>query len=90
MAKDQHVVEAVLRDKDLEWFQAPGTEHSGTARTNRRVRSGGTDVARTTLRVRTAGAGAGGQDVNTVVYRRIRRCNGALAPPPGKATKVAD
>jgi hypothetical protein len=76
MAKDQQVAEAILQDKDPEWFQVHGTGHSGTARTTRRVR--------------TAGAGAGGKGGNTIVYRRIRRCNGALAPPPGEATIVAD
>ena len=41
IAKDQQVAEAVLRDKDPEWFQAQETRHSSTARTTGRAGSGG-------------------------------------------------
>ena len=41
MAKDQQVVEAVLRDKDPEWFQAQGTgTHSNRKRTTQRAKQG--------------------------------------------------
>ena len=41
MAKDQQVVEAVLRDKDLEWFQVQGTGiHSNRKLTTQRAKQG--------------------------------------------------
>jgi hypothetical protein len=73
MAKDQQVVEAVLRDKDLEWFQAQGTgKHSNRERTTQRAKQG-SDVtrtiqcARTTPRVR-ARRGGVTQGGNIIVY----------------------
>jgi hypothetical protein len=79
MAKDQQVVEAVLRDKDREWFQGQGAGHPSTARTTRRTGSAGADVARATRRVRARGGGAGGR--GGIVHTRVRPCNGTRAPP---------
>ena len=52
MAKDQQVVEAVLRDKDPEWFQVQGTgKHSNQERTTQRAKRG-SDATRTIRRAR--------------------------------------
>jgi hypothetical protein len=56
MAKDQQVVEAVLHDKDPEWFQTQGTGHSSTARITRRQGQGQCDAHNPTCE----GPGRGG------------------------------
>ena len=52
IAKDQQVVDAVLRDKDPEWFQAYGTRNRpNKERTTQRTKRG-SDTTRTTRRAR--------------------------------------
>ena len=52
MAKGQQVVEAVLRDKDPEWFQAQGTgKHFNQERTTQRAKHG-SGATRTIRRAR--------------------------------------
>ena len=74
------MVEAVLRDKDPEWYQAQNSGYSESTRTTRRVGSGKEALA--ARRVRTWRGGSGRLDV----HNRDRRGNGTLAPPQGEAT----
>ena len=84
MAKDQQVVEAVLRDKDPEWFLAQGTElHSSRKRTTQRAKQGSeaagttTQRARSTRRVRASRSSAT-QARAPIVHSRDR--SGQVAP----------
>ena len=80
MAKDQQMVEAVLRDKDPEWYQTQSSGYSELTRTTRRV--GSVKEAMTARRARTRLGGSGRQDV----HNSDRRSNSTLAPPQGEAT----
>ena len=76
MAKDQQMVEAVLRDKDPGWYQAHNGGYSESTRTTRRVRSGKeAEIAR---RARTTRDDSGRQDDKHI---SDRRGNSTLAPP---------
>ena len=91
MAKDQQVVEAVLRDKDPEWFQAQGTGlHSNRKRTTQRAKQGSeaagtTQRARATRRVR-APRGTATQAREPIVHSRDRS---GQAAPQGEAVVPA-
>jgi hypothetical protein len=95
MANDQQVVEAVLRDKDLEWFHAQGTgKHSSKERTTQRAKLG-SDVTHTIrracttrhVRVRRGGVTQGG---NTIVHSKDRSSHSAQASPQGEANLATD
>ena len=87
MAKDQQVVEAVLRDKDPEWFQTQDTGlHSNRKRTTQRSKQGSevagtTQRARATRRVR-APKGTATQAREPIVHSRDRS---GQAAPQGEA-----
>ena len=87
MAKDQQVVEAVLRDKDPEWFQAQGIgSHFNRKRTTQRAKQGSeaagtTQPARETRRVR-ARRGTVTQAKEPIVHSRDRS---GQASPQGEA-----
>ena len=85
MAKDQQMVEAVLRDKDPEWYQAQNGGYSESTRTTRRVRSGKEAVI--ARRARTTRDDSGRQDDK---HKSDRRGNSTLAPPArgGKYKRV--
>ena len=92
MAKDQQVVEAVLRDKDPEWFLAQGTElHSSRKRTTQRAKQGSeaagttTQRARSTRRVRASRSSAT-QARAPIVHSRDR--SGQVAPQGETETVV--
>ena len=92
MAKDQQVVEAVLRDKDPEWFQAQGTgKHSNQKRTAQRAKQG-SDAARTTQRARTIRRvraqrrGAVTQENDPIAHSKDRS---GQASPQGEAAVLA-
>ena len=93
MAKDQQVVEAVLRDKDPEWFLAQGTEvHSSRKRTTQRAKQGSeaagttTQRARSTRRVR-ASRGSATQARAPIVHSRDR--SGQVSPQGETETVVS-
>ena len=71
----QQMVEAVLRDKDPEWYQAQNGGYSESTHTTRRVRSGKEAVI--AGRARTRRGDSGRQDV----HNSDRRGSRTLAPP---------
>jgi hypothetical protein len=94
VAKDQQVVEAVLRYKDPEWFQAQGSgNHPNKERTTQRAKRG-SDATRTTrracatqrVRVQTGEVTQGG---NPIVHSNDRS-SGAQAFPQGEAVLATD
>jgi hypothetical protein len=95
MAKDRQVVEAVLRDKDPEWFQAQGTgKHSSKERTTKRAKRG-SDATRTIRRARAtrrvrARRGEVTQGGNPIVHSKDRSSHGAQTSPQGEALLATD
>ena len=87
MAKDQHVVEAALRDIDPEWFQAQGTgKHSNQEHTTQRAKRGSDATrlirrARATRRVR-ARRGEVTQESKPIVHSKDRSSQGVRSPLP--------
>ena len=84
MAKDQQMVEAVLRDKDPEWYQAQNggySESTRTTRRTRRVRSGKDAVI--ARRAKTRRGDSDKQDVH--VHNSDWRGNSTPVPPQGEA-----
>jgi hypothetical protein len=92
MAKDQQVVEAVLCDKDPEWFQAQGTGlHSNRKRTTQQAKQGSEAVGTTTQRARStrrvrASRGSATQTRAPFVHSRDR--SGQVVPQREKETVV--
>jgi hypothetical protein len=95
IAKDQQVVEAVLRDKDPGWFQAQGSgNHPNKERTTQRAKrvSDATRTirrARATRRVRVR-MGEVTQGGNPTVHSNDRSSSGAQAFPQGEAMLDTD